>query len=109
MHLTLWASLVPRPHPLRKLRERVVWLPRPFAFERKGLASVVSKSCTTAQGFVRANQIAEARDVSIYLGSATRSAMKKIEINKTNGVPNQYTEYLNLISLKQPNELSQLK
>ena len=25
------------------------------------------------------------------------SAMKKIEISKTNGVPNQYTEYLNLI------------
>ena len=24
----------------------LVWLPRPFAFERKGLASVVSKSCT---------------------------------------------------------------
>ena len=35
----------------------------PFRIERKGLASVVSKSCTTSQGFVRANQIAEARDV----------------------------------------------
>ena len=23
--------------------------------------------------------------------------MKKVEVNKTNGVPNQYTEYLNLI------------
>ena len=26
----------------------------------------VSKSCTTTQGFVRANQIAKARDVAIY-------------------------------------------
>ena len=39
-----------------RLQLELVWLPRPFA-ERKGLASVVSKSRTTSQGFVRANQI----------------------------------------------------
>ena len=51
-----------RPKVLAKEPGDVVWLPRPFA-ERKGLASVVSKSRTTSQGFVRANQIAEARHV----------------------------------------------
>ena len=56
----------------------VVWLPRPFA-ERKRLASVVSKSCTTSQGFVRANQIAEARHVVnlswIFISYTRQSAM----------------------------------
>ena len=32
-----------------------------------------------------------------YLYMYVGSAMKKVEVNKTNGMPNQYTEYLNLI------------
>ena len=47
--------------------------------------------------------------VKLYFCSVryARVRNEKIEINETNRVPNQYTEYLNLI-LKQPNELSQL-
>ena len=51
----------------------------PLCIERKSLASVVSRSCTTLQGFLQANQIAEVRDVGnllwIFISYTCNSAM----------------------------------